>query len=109
MVKDLADSDAIPYIIATLPGAILGTLGWFGRFLMEKNPKAYTLANIVGGLMVSAFTGICAGLLLLYWEQHIILVLAVSSVAAANGEKGFRWISDILNRSPSNRSDSNGS
>lgn len=84
-------SHAFDTWIGALPAVCGAVLGWVGHAMVKDDPTMNT-KRFVGGVMLSAFTGGCACILLQSMGFPPPLSAVLASAIGSSGIKGYEWL-----------------
>ena len=77
--------------ISAMPAVCGAILGWVGHSMVKDDPAMNT-KRFVGGVMLSAFTGGCACILLQSMGFPPPLAAVLASAIGSTGVKGYEWL-----------------
>lgn len=82
--------------LAPLPGALIGTFGWLGQFLMSAKLGEIVWVNVIGGLMVAAVIGYSANAISLYYGLPRPYDVVGAAILAYHGKDGMDFLRRLL-------------
>ncbi len=91
----MPQNEQIAHIMAALPGTLLGTMGWLGRWFDATPTHEMVWPKLLGGLMVSGFTGLCGGVLAYNLGAPSGMVFFISGICGAYSEKALDLLWNI--------------